>query len=306
LSKGLVTLKGVEARDNYIRFGEIQFEQTIYENNQPEPEWGGPDEWTFHYSDTYGDPIVIQLSGLDFDAIAVVRDALGGVLTPDSTSFVDGVWTSTFNYGTLPTYATYFIEVSHVDGVGSEGWGKYWLSVNDPSHDDTYIPAEGVVIDNTYGTTAGVTLLPTAARPLNEFNGNNGGGLRIFSNGAVSLTNLNAGDTAWGDGIHVVTKGAVTVQSTVSNRPVWASQNGGSGIYVRTNGLITLGNVQANDNQGSGADLDNALCEWDGSNWINCTGTGGVTLKGVSGRHNEFNNNQYFGLWINSRGAVLL
>ena len=102
--------------------------------------------------------------------------------------------------------------------------------------------------------------------------------------------------------------GAVIVQNTLVTNPASFSNNGGSGLYIRTRGAITLSNVEAFNNKFSGADLDNALCSWDDVNnlWNNCLGTGGVTIKSPSGMTRWFNDNQHFGIWAVSKGAITL
>ena len=309
-SKGLITLRGVHTQWSYVRSGYLDYAEggvTVYENNQPEWE-DGEDSWEFYYDGISTNPVVITLRGYGLsNPIVVLVDSNGTEIDWDAYGYTDNVWTSTFNYGTLPTDNYYRILVKW-DDAESNGWGTYSLSVNDPDEElERYFPANGTLLDNTAGTTAGVTILPTAMHPFNQFNENNAYGLAIYSNGPVSITNANAGRNTYLDGVHVETQGAVMLQSTNAFNPDWLSENGLTGVYVRTKGAITLANVQANDNWASGADLDNALCEWDEFEevWYNCQGTGGITIGAISGKFNEFNNNGLFGLWANSRGAIL-
>ena len=44
-SKGVISLRGVESRWNYIRYGFMADGKTVYETNQPD----GLDEWGFYY-----------------------------------------------------------------------------------------------------------------------------------------------------------------------------------------------------------------------------------------------------------------
>ncbi len=62
-----------------------------------------------------------------------------------------------------------------------------------------------------------------------------------------------------------------------------------AGLYVNTNGAITLSGVTANDNAGFGARL------------INTTGTLGVTIT-----NGEFNSNGETGLYVRTNGAITI
>ncbi len=203
LSNGLISLRGVEARWNYIRYGSLDDGTTVYESNQPD--WGGVDEMDFFY--TSGDSVTIILRSLDgengFEPIIELVNENGSVISADSTTDGDGIWTSVFNSGTLATWDTYTIRVLF-DDTFSNGFGKYSLSVNDPDELNPYIPADGAVLDNTYSTALtppGVLASSTASHPFNLFEGNNGYGLNIKTRGAVTLTNLYANDNAFAEGL---------------------------------------------------------------------------------------------------------
>ncbi len=308
-SKGLITLKGVQTQWSYTRWGYLEGAEngiTVYENNQPEWE-GGEDSWQFHY-DGPTTNLVITLRGYGlYYPIVVLVDSSDTEITDTSHDFTDNVWTSTFNYGKLTPDEDYRILVRW-DGTESDGWGTYSLSVNDIDEAYPNFPSSGTRLDNSAGTTAGVTILATAKHPFNEFSENNAYGLLITSNGPVSITNPNAGRNTFCDGVHIESRGTVLLQSTNIYSPAWLSENGLNGLYIRTRSAITLKNIQANGNWAFGADLDNAACTWDtpSQSWINCAGTGGITLQAFSGYHNQFNKNGYSGLWAVSRGAITL
>ena len=308
-SRGVITLRGVETRGNYIRYGSMDENQTVYETNQPD--WG-VDEWSFYYDS--GAAVTITLRSTDewewFQPIVVLLDSNGNEVTTNVAHFPgDGVWTSEFTG--LDQYQTYTIQVQYDDTV-SDGWGKYSLSVNDDSESNPYIPADGAVLDNTFSTTVtppGVLASSTTSHPYNLFEDNNGTGLNINTRGAVTLTNLYANNNAFGEGLFMDNEdaiGAVIVQNLPVTNPASFSSNGGNGLYIRTLGAITLSNVEAFNNRLSGADLDNAICEWDGEEWINCLGTGSITIKSPSGISRWFNDNQNFGIWALSKGAITL
>ena len=310
-SDGLISLRGVESRWNNIRYGSMDDGWTIYETNQPD--WGGVDEFYFLY--TSGDPVTIILRSLDgedgFEPIVELVDENGIVMVADNTTDGDGIWTSVFNSGTLGTFKNFTIRVNF-DDTFSNGFGKYSLSVNDQDESNPHILADGAVLDNTYSTALtppGVVMSPTTVHPYNMFDGNNGYGLNIKTCGAVTLTSLWARDNVFGGGLFMDNPdamGAVIVQSLVVTSPGGFHNNGGNGLFIRTRGAITLSNIEAFNNRLSGADLDNALCTWDGYDWTNCLGTGGITIKFPSGRTGWFNDNRNFGIWAVSRGAITL
>ncbi len=238
------------------------------------------DSWGFYYDGISTNPVVITLRGYGLsNPIAVLVDSNGTEIGWDAYDYTDNVWTSTFNYGTLPTDNYYRILVKW-DDAESNGWGTYSLSVNDPDEElERYFPANGTLLDNTAVTTAGVTILPTAMHPFNQFNENNAYGLAIYSNGPVNITNANAGRNMYLDGVHVETQGAVILQSTNAFNPDWLSENGFNGVYVRTKGAITLANVQANDN-------------WDpAQTWITRSANGmSLRRSGTTARHRRYHN----------------
>ncbi len=116
----------------------------------------------------------------------------------------------------------------------------------------------GLKIDNTYGN-GGVTLNNMTNNRINWINGNSGVGIFIRSNGAVKLANTQA---------------------------LWNQFNG---IDVITKGNIELANINASDNLGWGAKLDNS---------------GGTLPRTVKITDSRFDGNQGYGLSVFSRGAI--
>jgi hypothetical protein len=141
----------------------------------------------------------------------------------------------------------------------------------------------------------------------NVFNGNNGYGLGITSQGAISLQNVYAVGNLIGVGVGINNcynlgsgcsgTGSVTIGG--SNN---FSGNYESGIQVQSNGAITLNNVTANANglvsgYGVGASLDN--CLFDVSSCIT-TSVQKIALTGT----NTFSDNRTYGLAIRTKGAI--
>jgi hypothetical protein len=153
----------------------------------------------------------------------------------------------------------------------------------------------GLDIDNTPGT-AGVTIGVSGTTAGNSISDNAGNGLMILSDGAVTITNLDANNNG-GSGISVNNSsglGAVTIKE--SGR--WGnfySGNGQYGLLVVSRGAVNVTFRQANDNGQGGILIDAAL------------GTGAVTLTGGGNGADATNNGQagsYNGVTIISKGNI--
>lgn len=125
----------------------------------------------------------------------------------------------------------------------------------------------------------------------------------------VNLKNVISSDNGW-DGLSMgymqidtsapfAVKSLTVINSTFNN-------NGGNGIFAWSRGPIILATINANDNAGSGADLDTCLYYDSDNNGIEdkCLGTGTVTLSSLVG--NGFNNNGNIGLNIHAGGLVTI
>ncbi len=179
----------------------------------------------------------------------------------------------TITGGTFNDNATYGLEVL---SKGTITLSKVKASGN--------ISSYGATLDNSSGTTAGVTVKGTLIGD-NAFDENGGEGLYVRTNGAVTLSYLSASGNA-NRGLEV-NNTTGTGKVTISK----ASLDGNvlNGLMVRTNGAITLTTVSASSNAGQGANL------------ANDTGTAGVTISGSA-----FDHNQGTGLYVHSNGAITL
>lgn len=147
-------------------------------------------------------------------------------------------------------------------------------------------PLTGIVLDNSYGTSAGVTM---ADINISQITNPSQDGISVNSHGAISLSNVGAFDTT-GNGITLNNQGA-SIPALVNVVNTNAESNTGLGISITSKGAVTLTSIGARGNGNSGVKVDNF------------TGTGGVT---VNGSINNFNSNAGRGLEINSKGNVLL
>ncbi|MFN8410896.1 MAG: hypothetical protein U0Z26_00775 [Anaerolineales bacterium] len=178
------------------------------------------------------------------------------------------------------------------------------LSSYDNGHAGNPLWGHGVFIDNATGGGVGNVTFGTSRLNWSNWLSNNFlSGMEIYSNGAVTLTNLaanhNGGDNTvdpiYGYGLRVDNSGgnkAVTLNG--DNRFNW---NHNGGLYVISHGIITLNNMNANNNGanpngGDGVNLDNS----------GAATPQPVLLKG----YNNFNGNYNNGLAIITKGAITI
>jgi hypothetical protein len=148
---------------------------------------------------------------------------------------------------------------------------------------------EGVEINNTAGrANRAVTIGGT-----NVFSNNSRGGLLIRSDGNVSLNNVTA-DNGGGNGVRIEnhtsnTRGFVSITGTNS-----FSGNSSSGLWVRSDGYISVENATADNNKNNyGAHLDNDESGANASSYVSILGT-----------NNSFSGNGGPGLDIDTRGDI--
>ena len=151
----------------------------------------------------------------------------------------------------------------------------------------------GAHLDNTSSTTAGTVMVDNSMG--GEFSANELAGLRVYSNGDITLTSVTA-DNNGDSGAHLDNTGSSTSSTvTVDNSTGGEfNTNGLAGLRVYSNGDITLLDVMADDNMNNGAVLDNT----------SSTIAGTVTLDNSTG--GEFNANGLNGLKVNSNGDITL
>ncbi len=170
----------------------------------------------------------------------------------------------------------------------------------------------GAIINNVPpGTAAGVAVTISSAdfrfnRDDSDPEAENG--LEINSKGAITLTNIVAMDNS-GTGVILNnqiagTTAGVTINTGSGTPAAFFVYNGDDGLFIRTNGAVTLTNINATENGDYGVLIDNS------------TGTAGVTIKstGTWGAGfdyndiwswgNSFSRSGYDGLSIISNGPV--
>ncbi len=175
---------------------------------------------------------------------------------------------------------------NHFDGNGSTGislittgavtFGKVYASDNN---------GDGATIDNSAGTATNVTI------NTGTFSNNVGFGFDVYTNGAIAVTSVTANGNGFG-GVRIVSANS-TAPKAVTVYKSQFNENDGRGLDVNTHGTITLNNVTASENDLYGAYLQNQA------------GTAGVNVLSTYGANN-FNGNIYRGLYILSKGAIVL
>ncbi|NTW08114.1 MAG: hypothetical protein HGA28_00920 [Anaerolineaceae bacterium] len=132
---------------------------------------------------------------------------------------------------------------------------------------------------------------------INGYWNNGSGGLLIQSRGVVTVSRVGITDNN-GVGLEINNRPIILtapgVAVTVSDSYFY--RNSDDGLKILSKGLVTLVNINANDNHGYGATIDN---------WISGA-TAGVTLNAPTGKGNEFQWNANSGLRIRTSGPVTI
>ena len=182
------------------------------------------------------------------------------------------------------------------DGLYAYSKGAFTLS-NIIANGNT--SGSGAILMNDYvDAVGGVTINGT-----NSFNTNYNSGLVIDTRGAVSLENITADGNIRGNGVTIdncswggstlgcLGSGDVTLTGTL----VFTNNgNGGDdGLYINSNGNVSMADVTATGNQGDGVEINNMS---------NATSTTSATVQ--IGGTNVFTGNTGTGLRIYSKGNV--
>ncbi len=145
----------------------------------------------------------------------------------------------------------------------------------------------------------GILLNTTDAIVINgSFSTDNSGyGLVAYSSGGnLVLNNIRALGNIFG--AVADNSSAVSAKTVTVNNSVFRSSSFGDGLDVRSKGAIMLNHIDAEDNTGTGVDLDNT-----GLDGVTYRGSGPVSLLNSLGL-NQFIGNHGWPLSIRSRGAI--
>ncbi|MCZ2126176.1 MAG: hypothetical protein LC099_00185 [Anaerolineales bacterium] len=184
---------------------------------------------------------------------------------------VTGLLDGGSNASALFVETTGKITLNNVDVIQNSGSPDINGAVLDNRRADDSAPSDVVVINSTFS-------LNTAY------------GLTVKSKGTITITGIAANSNS--TGVHLDnTYGAIAKPVTINGNNNQAKFNSESGVFILSNGAVTINNLTATKNIGWGAYIKN-------DQFVN--GSAPVTLTGA----NIFNNNANDGLAIFSDGAV--
>ncbi len=144
----------------------------------------------------------------------------------------------------------------------------------------------GMDIDNTSGTTAGVTFNGSAWGDNSTYG--NAHGLHINTRGAILLNNL---DSSYNSFTNAELKNDYLAANVTINKSTFLHSWSGNGLEADSFGVITLSTVYAAQNFLGGAILDNSMAG---------------SAKAVTITNSTFSSNQGTGLYVRSKGAITL
>jgi hypothetical protein len=167
------------------------------------------------------------------------------------------------------------------DGVYLKSKGAVTINHLVSSNNGEY----GLYLDNSYGTTGGVTISSTLGNNLVSYNSY---GIVVYSKGTVSINGLEATNTGpFSTGL-VIYSSTLTGSVSISNIKV--NDGGAGGIVISSRNNITLNNVEASGNLGGyGAFLSNYLA-----------GSG----KSITINKSIFNKNGSYGVLAEAGGTI--
>jgi hypothetical protein len=151
--------------------------------------------------------------------------------------------------------------------------------------------SKGAYLNNTYGTLpAPVSLLCTLPYWTNWFGENAGNGLEIITNGAVVVNKIDASNNTSGDGVYISNETAPTPANVTINTG-WMNNNNGTGLRIRSTGVVLVNVIEADNNGVMGA-------------WINNEFSGDTQPKPVTVTKSIFKVNINRGLFVQSYGNI--
>ncbi len=242
-------------------------------------------------------------AGVDGEVNAVTLDGSLGTTTNFALTIKGGwsgvlgsttiIGTSEFNVPLIITNWNADITISNITIQGATGTNalqvfttKNIVLTNVQSNNNT---GRGALLQNDSGT-GNITVTNS------QFNGNgttDGEGLRAESKGTITLkditANLNGGVNGYG--VYLYNRFAATPKPITLTGTNTFNNNDVDGLYISSDGVITLNNIIATGNSGSGASLVNNT---------NAAVPNGITLTGT----NLFNDNTAVGLNVTTFGPI--
>jgi hypothetical protein len=163
----------------------------------------------------------------------------------------------------------------------------------------------GALLDNTYGTTAGVTLLGSSSA-WNYFDGNFGPGITIHTNGPISLSYIEASNNN-GEGVDLLNTGGTGNVTLLQGVMEYDSL----GLQIYSHGAISLTSITSTHNTYNGIFLDNHQASTPKPitfthGYISTNGFSGVNAysKGAFFYTDVIANNSLYGIYIDNTSGT--
>ena len=282
LSHGTVTLKNIYAYSNGF--------DGLYVNNNDTN------------AATAGKPVTLTNGNFSDNGqagLAIVSE--GAITVSNITADLNGSYGAKLDNLTLTTATAAPVYVNGVNSFNGNTGG--------PAYAGLYVESKGLI--KISSTTAngnggsGVWLTNWLSTPFSSgvtisgfvnTNGNGSVGLEIYSTGLITATNLTANNNNF-DGAIILNTESTTPKSVLITGTNTFNNNGGRGLFIQSEGSITLNSLTANNN-GYDADNEGVVLQND----YDSTKQMAVTLNG----YNTFMGNSDTGLEIASYGVITL
>jgi len=192
-------------------------------------------------------------------------------------------------------------------GLAVYSRGKVTITKINASDNQTY----GLKVDNSGSTTSQAVSISFAEASRNwRAAGSERYGLNVNSMGMITLSNVWAVENGDGESSTKIgvssnarlnnnsslTNAAVTLTNVYFNNAFGYDVYAGDGLYISSMGVVTITNIQANNNTGDGVEINNQ----------NGATMPGVTIKRSGTFINTTDQNGLFGMDIYSYGAISL
>jgi putative surface-exposed virulence protein len=161
------------------------------------------------------------------------------------------------------------------------------------------VSGSGAILENIYDTAASNVTINGSAAGDNQFNNNGSKGLRIHSNGTISIKKAQAeGNTGYGIELDN-TFGSATPGVTLTSADILGNDD--IGLLINSEGNVSITGVHADGNTASAAYIE--TCN-EGAEWCQWLGPGKVTIKDST--FDDTDETWDAALYVTSRGAISL
>ncbi|MDK2979836.1 MAG: putative surface-exposed virulence protein [Chloroflexota bacterium] len=343
---GVVSLNGVSATGNYgdginiSDFDSATIKNAITNNNSSYTAYEDDGNGIYAYTSNAAKVTLVNIQS-NSNAQDGIYIETGGVITATnleaSGNGLNGVSVTTSNAVTITTSSTLNngldgLSVSTIKPVklstiqsnnnGQNGLGIY--SYENWIYDET----EDAWILAGYFAPSSVTITSPKSGGVvmtNSFSSNGANGLYVMSTGTVAISNLDSYSNA-STGLYIDNcllnedtdvcqgKGNVTLNVTISGWKNGFGSNSGSGIYILSNGVVSISKAVAESNSYDGLyvdtrgaiKLDQVEANSNSIYGAYLTNLSALKAQSVSIKDGNFNENNTMGLYVLTAGAINL